>query len=38
MGEHNAYVYRELLGLSDDEFEGYVAGGHVSMDFDPSVP
>jgi crotonobetainyl-CoA:carnitine CoA-transferase CaiB-like acyl-CoA transferase len=37
-GEHNEYVYRELLGLSDDEFAGYVAGGHVSMDFDASVP
>jgi crotonobetainyl-CoA:carnitine CoA-transferase CaiB-like acyl-CoA transferase len=38
MGEHNEYVYRELLGLTDEEYERYVAGGHVAMDFDSSVP
>ena len=37
-GEHNDYVYRELLGLSDEEYQAYVDGGHVTMDFDPSVP
>jgi benzylsuccinate CoA-transferase BbsF subunit len=38
LGEHNEYVYREVARVSDDEFERYCAGGHVSMDFDASVP
>ncbi|MBI3329067.1 MAG: CoA transferase [Nitrospinae bacterium] len=33
MGEHNAYVYRELLGLSDAEIEELRAEGHIGMDF-----
>jgi crotonobetainyl-CoA:carnitine CoA-transferase CaiB-like acyl-CoA transferase len=38
MGEHNEYVYRELVGMDDEEFARYCAEGHVSMDFDASVP
>jgi crotonobetainyl-CoA:carnitine CoA-transferase CaiB-like acyl-CoA transferase len=38
MGEHNDYVYRELLGLSDAEYQALVAQGHISMDFDAFVP
>ncbi|MGE5595200.1 MAG: CaiB/BaiF CoA transferase family protein [Hyphomicrobiales bacterium] len=37
-GEHNEYVYRELLKVSDEEYESLKAGGHISMDYDPSVP
>jgi benzylsuccinate CoA-transferase BbsF subunit len=37
-GEHNDYVYREVLGVSDEEYEALRAGGHISMDYDPSVP
>jgi len=33
MGEHNTYVYRELLGLSDAEIEELRAEGHIGMDF-----
>jgi crotonobetainyl-CoA:carnitine CoA-transferase CaiB-like acyl-CoA transferase len=33
LGEHNDYVYRELLGLSDDDIEALRAEGHIGMDF-----
>jgi crotonobetainyl-CoA:carnitine CoA-transferase CaiB-like acyl-CoA transferase len=33
LGEHNDYVYRELLRLSDDEIEALRAEGHIGMDF-----
>jgi benzylsuccinate CoA-transferase BbsF subunit len=33
MGEHNDYVYRELLKLSDAEIDVLRAEGHIGMDF-----
>jgi crotonobetainyl-CoA:carnitine CoA-transferase CaiB-like acyl-CoA transferase len=33
MGEHNDYVYRELLKLSDTEIDVLRAEGHIGMDF-----
>jgi crotonobetainyl-CoA:carnitine CoA-transferase CaiB-like acyl-CoA transferase len=33
MGEHNDYVYRELLKLSAAEVAGLRAEGHIGMDF-----
>lgn len=38
MGEHNDYVYREVIGVSDAEYERLKSRGHISMDFDPSIP
>ena len=38
MGEHNEYVYKTLLGVSDAEYDRMVGEGTVGMDFDPSVP
>lgn len=38
MGEHNEYVYKEVLGVSDEEYERLTADGHISMDYDESVP
>lgn len=37
-GEHNEYVYREVLGYSDDEIEALRAAGHIATEYDPSVP
>jgi crotonobetainyl-CoA:carnitine CoA-transferase CaiB-like acyl-CoA transferase len=37
-GEHNDYVYRELLKYSDDEIESLRAAGHIATEYDPSVP
>jgi crotonobetainyl-CoA:carnitine CoA-transferase CaiB-like acyl-CoA transferase len=33
LGEHNDYVYRELLKLSDEEIAALRAEGHIGMDF-----
>ena len=36
-GEHNDYVYRELLGVSVEEFDRLEATGHIATTFDPDV-
>ncbi len=36
-GEHNEYVYKTVLGVSDDEYERLKAAGHIRMDYDDSV-
>ncbi len=36
-GQHNDYVYRELLGVNDEEYERLVAGGHITDTFDPEL-
>ncbi|MFQ5380826.1 MAG: CaiB/BaiF CoA transferase family protein, partial [Dehalococcoidia bacterium] len=33
LGEHNEYVYREVIGVSEEEFERYRSLGHVATDF-----
>ncbi len=37
-GEHNEYVYRELLGVSDDEYSRFVANGHIATEYVPGIP
>lgn len=37
-GEHNEYVYRQVLKVSDDEYQSLLAGGHIADAYDPSVP
>ena len=36
-GEHNDYVYREVLGLGDEEYERLAAGGHITDTYGPEV-
>ncbi len=38
MGEHNEYVYRDVIGVSNAEYADLVARGHISMEFDASIP
>jgi len=38
LGEHNEYVYKEVLGVSDKEYAELQEAGHIGMDFDPSIP
>lgn len=33
LGDHNEYVFRELLGLDDAECAALEAGGHLSFDY-----
>jgi crotonobetainyl-CoA:carnitine CoA-transferase CaiB-like acyl-CoA transferase len=37
-GEHNDYIYRDVLHLSDAEYQALKDGGHVAVEYDPSVP
>jgi crotonobetainyl-CoA:carnitine CoA-transferase CaiB-like acyl-CoA transferase len=37
-GEHNDYVYRDVLKFSEAEYAAMKAGGHVETGYDPSVP
>ena len=37
LGEHNEYVYKELLGVSDAEYQRLIDAGHIAMDFDASI-
>jgi len=38
LGEHNEYVYREVLGVDDAEYEHLRDLGWITMDYDSSVP
>jgi len=38
LGEHNEYVYKEVLGVSDEEYARLEAGGHIGMDYVPEIP
>ncbi len=37
LGEDNDYVYRELLGFSDEQYREFEEAGHIGMDYHPSV-
>jgi crotonobetainyl-CoA:carnitine CoA-transferase CaiB-like acyl-CoA transferase len=38
LGEDNEYVYRELLGIPDDEYDRLEAAGHIGMDYPSPLP
>lgn len=37
MGGDNEYVYKKVLGISDEEYTQLEAEGHIGMDFDPHI-
>jgi crotonobetainyl-CoA:carnitine CoA-transferase CaiB-like acyl-CoA transferase len=37
-GEHNDYVYRDVLKVSETEYDALKASGHIATEYDPSVP
>jgi len=37
LGEHNLYVYRELLGITAEEYKRLEGEKHVGMDYVPEV-
>jgi crotonobetainyl-CoA:carnitine CoA-transferase CaiB-like acyl-CoA transferase len=37
LGEDNEYIYKELLGISDEEYAELEREGHIGMDFAPNV-
>jgi crotonobetainyl-CoA:carnitine CoA-transferase CaiB-like acyl-CoA transferase len=38
LGEHNEYIYKRIIGVSDDEYTELQKEGHVGMDFIPEIP
>jgi crotonobetainyl-CoA:carnitine CoA-transferase CaiB-like acyl-CoA transferase len=38
LGEHNEYIYKKLLGYSDQEYEDLEAEGHIGIDYAPDIP
>ena len=38
LGEDNEYVYREVLGYSDEEVSGFRERGQIGMDYDAEIP
>ena len=37
LGEHNAYVYRDLLGFSEAEYRRFEAAGHIGTEYDAGI-
>ncbi len=37
LGEDNEYIYKDVLGLSDAEYETLVETGHIGLDYAPGV-
>jgi crotonobetainyl-CoA:carnitine CoA-transferase CaiB-like acyl-CoA transferase len=37
VGEDNDYIYREVLNLSEEEYDELKALGHIGMDYAPHV-
>jgi crotonobetainyl-CoA:carnitine CoA-transferase CaiB-like acyl-CoA transferase len=38
LGEDNEYVYREVLGFSEERYRGWVESGHIGTDYAAGVP
>jgi len=38
LGEHNEYVYKQVLKVSDEEYAELEKEGHIGMDYVPEVP
>ena len=38
LGEDNAYVYQNLLGVSDEEYAELEREGHIGSEFDAALP
>ena len=38
LGEHNEYVYKQVIGVSDEEYQELEREGHIGTDFVPEIP
>jgi crotonobetainyl-CoA:carnitine CoA-transferase CaiB-like acyl-CoA transferase len=38
LGEHNEYIYKKVIGVSDEEYARLEKEGHIGMDFVPEIP
>ena len=37
LGEHNEYVYKQVIGVSDEEYARLEAEGHIGMEYVPEI-
>jgi crotonobetainyl-CoA:carnitine CoA-transferase CaiB-like acyl-CoA transferase len=37
LGEHNEYVYKQIIGVSDEEYAALEGEGHIGLDYTPEV-
>ncbi len=37
LGEHNEYIYKEVIGISDEEYVELEKEGHIGMDYIPEI-
>jgi crotonobetainyl-CoA:carnitine CoA-transferase CaiB-like acyl-CoA transferase len=37
MGEHNEYVYKQVIGVSEEEYSDLETKGHIGMDYVPEI-
>jgi crotonobetainyl-CoA:carnitine CoA-transferase CaiB-like acyl-CoA transferase len=37
LGEHNEYVYKQILDISDEEYADLEAEGHIRTEYSPVV-
>ena len=37
LGEHNEYVYKKIIGVSDEEYAELEREGHIGMDYIPEI-
>ena len=38
LGEHNEYVYKKVIGVSDEEYAKLESAGHIGMAYVPEIP
>ena len=38
LGEHNEYVYKQVIGVSDEEYARLEADGHIGTEYIPEIP
>ncbi|MFQ5873173.1 MAG: CoA transferase [Dehalococcoidia bacterium] len=38
LGEHNEWVYKKLLGVTEEEYRKLEDAGHIGTDYPPHVP
>ena len=37
LGEHNEYVYKQVIGVSDEEYQELEQERHIGMDYMPGI-
>ena len=38
LGQDNEYVYKDVMGYSEAEYQGFVERGHIGTEYDADIP